>query len=84
MSAHGKCTVNILAPAPEREHGVCGTCRAKVLSGEVRMRLHRGTAVAAGRQSEADEAFKTLRAVSFVAGSPQSIRERPARYRRRF
>jgi len=25
MSAHGKCTVNILAPAPEREHGVCGT-----------------------------------------------------------
>ena len=26
MSAHGKCTVNILAPAPEREHGVYGAC----------------------------------------------------------
>ena len=27
MSAHGKCTVNILGPAPEREHGVYGACR---------------------------------------------------------
>jgi hypothetical protein len=39
MSAHGKCTVNILAPAPEREHGVCGTYTV-LIDGVTRL-LHR-------------------------------------------